>query len=89
MTESSGETMICDGCRLCVCVCGVGSLCSGVVLFGPVSPGSWPGSLASVAGLALVLLVFCWFLVIQDLNLIFRLTVSPCKTGFAQIHEDG
>ena len=21
MTESSGETMICDGCRLCVCVC--------------------------------------------------------------------
>ena len=37
------------------------------------------GSLGSVAGLALVLLVFCWLLVIQDLNLEFRLTVSPAK----------
>ena len=37
------------------------------------------GSLGSVAGLALVLLVLCWLLVIQDLNLMFRLTVSPAK----------
>ena len=37
------------------------------------------GSLDSVAGLALVLLVLCWLLVIQDLNLMFRLTVSPAK----------
>ena len=37
------------------------------------------GDLGSVAGLALVLLVFCWLLVIQDLNLMFRLTVSPAK----------
>ena len=37
------------------------------------------GSLGSVAGLALVLLVLCWLLVIQDLNLEFRLTVSPAK----------
>ena len=32
-----------------------------------------------MAGLALVLLVFCWLLVIRDLNLMFRLTVSPAK----------
>ena len=42
------------------------------------APG-WGGSLGSVAGLALVLLVFCWLFVIQDLNLMLRLTVSPAK----------
>ena len=62
------------------CPFDLGSLCVGVVLFGPVSPGSWPGgSLGSVAGLALVSFVSCCFLVIQDHNLRLRLTVSPAK----------
>ena len=37
-----------------------------------------------MADLALVLLVFCWLLVIQDLNLEFCLNVSPAKRALPQ-----
>ena len=41
-------------------------------------------SLGSVAGRALVSFVSFWFLVIRDLNLVFRVTVSPAKRASPQ-----
>ena len=57
--------------RITLCWCCAFRACVSGLLAG--------GSLGSVAGLALVSFVFRWFLVILDLNLVFRVTVSPAK----------
>ena len=61
----------------------------GVVLVGPVSPGSWPGG-AWVPWRALPWSC-CVLVLLSDpgSQLIALSHCFTCKTGFAQIHEDG